>query len=196
MRDSHRGEDDAERFAAPDDFGLSSDLQRHLVVRQSRTGEQRELLAADQGVQAIDRRDARLDELCRVLAGIWVNRGARDLDPFLGDDRRAAVDRLARAAEDAAEHLPRHVQFDRFPEELHRGLTIDPGSPLEHLHDDDVLRRIEDLPSLPRSVWEADFDELSVSDPLRLLNKDQRPPISVIVRYSVGISGGPQSLEL
>src|SRR2546428_595412 len=89
--------------------------------------------------------------------------------------RSAPVHRLARAAEDAAEHLPRHVQFDRFPEELHRGLTIDPGSPLEHLHDDDVLRRIEDLPSLPRSVWEADFDELSVSDPLRLLNKDQRP---------------------
>src|SRR5213594_4075072 len=78
MRDPHRGEDDAERLAAPDDFGLSSDLQRHLVVRESRAGEQRELLAADQGVQTIDRRDARLDELCGVLPRIRVDRGARD----------------------------------------------------------------------------------------------------------------------
>src|SRR5881628_1994149 len=97
------------------------------------------------------------------------------LGRILRDDRWATVDRLARVAQDTAEHLSGYVQFDRLPEELHGGLTIDSGRPLEHLHDDDVLRRIEDLPSLPRPIREADFDELPVSDPLRLLDEDQRP---------------------
>src|SRR3989454_12293492 len=52
--------------------------------------------------------------------------------------------------------------------------SVDACGPLEDLHDDDVLGRVEDLSSLPRSVRKTDLDQFSVPDPLRLLDEDER----------------------
>src|SRR3989304_1287505 len=53
----------------PQDLGLAGNLRRHLVMRQPRAGEERQLLAAHQGVQPVDARDAGLHELLRPLPG-------------------------------------------------------------------------------------------------------------------------------
>src|SRR3990172_13280230 len=173
--DPHRREDDAERLLRTEDLRLPRDLERDIVVGQPRTGEERELLPADERVEPVDRRDPGLDELRGVLAGVRVDRCARDLATHLRDDRRAAVRGLARAREDATEHVPRHGELDRLPEELHARLTVDPRGPLEDLDDDDVRRGVEDLAPPPGAVREHDLDELVVPDGLRPLDEDQRP---------------------
>src|SRR5881296_1269734 len=172
--DAHRREDDAERVLAAEDLRLPRDLQSDLVVRQARAGEQRKLLTADQGVQPVDRRDARLDELGGMFAGVRVDRGPLDLHALLREDRRTSIRRLARSGQDAAEHLPRHAQLDRLPQELHARRAVDSGGALEDLNDDDIRRRIEDLSPLPAAIRELDLDELVVTYRLRLLNEDQR----------------------
>ena len=120
MRDAHGGEHDSERFLAAEDLRLPRDLERDLVVRKTGAREQGELLATDERVQPVNRGDPCLDELGRMLPRIGVDRGSRDLDPFLWHDRRAAVDGFAGPAQDSAEHVAGHVQFDRLSEELHR----------------------------------------------------------------------------
>src|SRR2546428_4019450 len=172
--DAHRREDDAERLLAAEDLCLPCNLQGDLVVRQARAGEQRELLTADQGVQPVDRRDAGLDELGGMFAGIRVDRGPLDLHALLREDRRTSIRRFARPGEDAAEHLPRHAQIDRLPQELHARRTVDSGRALEDLNDDDIRGRIEDLSPLAPAVRELDLDQLVVAHRLRLLDEDQR----------------------
>jgi hypothetical protein len=175
VRDAHRREHDPERLLGPEDLGLAGDLQGDLVVRQAGPGEEGKFLAADEGVESVDRRDAGLDELRRVLPRIRVDRRPDNLDPFLRHDRRSAVDRFAGPAQDPPQHVSGHVELDRLAEELHGGLAVDPRRPLEDLDDDDVLRRVEDLTSLARSIRQADLDEFAVSDPRRLLDEDERP---------------------
>src|SRR2546427_2124027 len=172
--DAHRREDDAEWLLAAEDLRLSRDLQGHLVVRQARAREQRQLLTADKGVQPVDRRDARLDELRGMLAGVRVDRGPLDLHALLGQDRGPSVRGLARPRQDAAEHFPRHAEFDRLSEELHARRAVDSGRALEDLDDHDVRRRIEDLSPVPAAIRELDLDEFVVSHRLRLLDEDQR----------------------
>src|SRR5439155_24445456 len=94
-----------------------------------------------------------------MLPRVGVDRGSRDFDPFLRNDRGAAVDGLAGPAQDSAEHVAGHVQLDRLYEELQRRLSVDARGPLEHLDDDEVLRRIEDLPALASAVRETHVDE-------------------------------------
>src|SRR2546426_8398843 len=172
--DAHRREDDAERVLAPEDLRLSRDLQGDLVVRQARAGEQRELLTADQGVQPVDRRDAGLDELRGMIAGVRVDRGPLDLHALLRQDRRPSVRRLARSGQDAAEHLPRHAEFDCLPQELDARRAVYSGGALKDLNDDDVRRRVEDLSPVAPAVRELDLDQLVVAHRLRLLDEDQR----------------------
>ena len=175
MRDAHRRKHHAEGLLRPEDLRLAGNLQCDLVVRQARAREERQLLASNERVEPVDRRDAGLDELRRMFPRIRIDRGSDDLDPFLRDDRRPPVDRFARAAQDPAEHVPRHVQFDRLAEELDRRLPVDPRGPFEHLDDNDVLGGIQDLSAFPGPVGQPDLHELAVADPCRLLDEDQRP---------------------
>src|SRR3990172_2401103 len=171
--DSHRGEDDPEGLLAPEDLRLARDLEGDLVMGQPGAREQGELLPAHEGIEPVNRRDPRLDELRRVLPGVGVDRRARDRHALLGDDRRAAVRGLARAREDAPEHVPRHGELDCLPEELHARRAVDPRGPLEDLDDDDLPRGVEDLPPLSRAIGKADLNELVVAHGLRLLDEDE-----------------------
>ena len=71
----HGGEDDAERLAARGRLGR--DLRGQLEVRQPGDGEDRQLLAADQGGERVDRRDAGEHRLGGRLAVRGVERAAR-----------------------------------------------------------------------------------------------------------------------
>jgi hypothetical protein len=67
---AHPGEDDAEGRAA--DPRLRRELGGELQVGQPGQGEDREILAADQGGERVDRRDPRLYRLAPVRpAGSW-----------------------------------------------------------------------------------------------------------------------------
>jgi len=65
---------------------LTRDLRGQLVGRQARSGEDRQLLAADQADQRVDRADAGLDELLGLPPCDGVDRRAADRQPLVGDD--------------------------------------------------------------------------------------------------------------
>ena len=144
-------------------------------MREAGAGKERQLLAAHEGVEAVDRRDAGLDELRGMFAGVRIDGGPLNLHAFLGDDRRPAVRGFPRSREDAAEHLAGHAELDRLSEELHARRAVDPCGPFEDLDNDDARGRIKDLASLPAAIPELDFDEFVVSHGVCLLDEDQGP---------------------
>ena len=82
---------------------------------QAGAGEDGQLLAAHQGIQAVDGGDARLDELVGVVPGGGVHGQAVDVPVLLGQDLRAAVDGLAHAVEHPAQHVAGHAQLEGWP---------------------------------------------------------------------------------
>ncbi len=103
--DAHRGKDNSEIAGTAADLGLAGDLGSELGMRQTGSRENRQLLAADEGVQAIDRRNAGLDKFVRVVAGGWIHRLAVDIEHPGRDDRGSTVLGLAHAVENAAEDV-------------------------------------------------------------------------------------------
>ena len=71
-------------------------------------GEDRQLLAADKRVQAVDRGNAGLDKFVRVIARGGVHRQTVDVLHLGGQNLRPAVLRVAHAVEDAAKHILGH----------------------------------------------------------------------------------------
>src|SRR5699024_4365258 len=103
--------------------------------RQTGTGEDGQLLTADQGVQAVDGGNTGLDKLVGVVAGGGVHGQAVDVPVFGGQDLRSAVDGMAHAVEDAAQHIVGHRQLQRVAQKADLGVgQIDTGGGLEELH--------------------------------------------------------------
>src|SRR6185437_16771826 len=73
--------------------------------RQSEAGEDRQLLATDERVQAVDRGDARLDELGRMVTGDGVDRHPVHIPVRVGLQGWPAVDRASGAVEDAPDEI-------------------------------------------------------------------------------------------
>lgn len=79
--DTHGSEDDAEilgvvveHILALDEVGLATDLGTDLVVGQTGSGEERDLLATGNGGHGVDGGDARLDHLSGVGTLVRINR--------------------------------------------------------------------------------------------------------------------------
>ena len=138
---AHRGEDDDELVGgiAPGHGRLRGDLRGELGGRQAEAGEDRQLLPAHERVEAVDRRDAGLDELVRVVAGDRVDRRPVDVAVGLGLHRRPAVDRTAGAVEDAADQIePDGRARDLAPRADARVGQVEPGRAGQHLDDDPI----------------------------------------------------------
>jgi hypothetical protein len=88
--------------------GLAHDLRRQLVVRHTGAGEERQFLAAQQGIHAVDGRDAGLDVIARINARGRVDRLPVDIGITVGQWLRAAVQRFAQTVEDTSEHFFGH----------------------------------------------------------------------------------------
>ncbi|KAF5061803.1 hypothetical protein DSECCO2_311320 [anaerobic digester metagenome] len=173
LRDAHPREDHGKLLDRARNLGLAGDLERDVVVRKARSGEDRQLLTTHERVRTVDRRDTGLDKLRRHAPGVRIDRSARDVDSLLGHDLGPTVDRFAAAREDPAEHLVPHRHLDRLAREPDPRITAESGRRLEHLHDHELVRGIEDLSALGRAVCERDVDELAVPDRLRLLDEEQ-----------------------
>ena len=93
----------------------------------------------------------------------------------LGEDRRAAVDGLAHAVEDAAEHILAHAQLQRMAEEADLRLCeVDALRALKELHDRVVVLDLEDLAAADFTVRELDLGQLVVGHAFDVLDDHQR----------------------
>ena len=173
--DADGGEDDGEGLVVAQHAGLTGDLRGEGRVGQTGAGEDRQLLAADQGVQAVDGAHAGLDELGGVGAGGGVHGQAVDVHVRLGQDGGAAVDGLAHAVEDAAEHVLGHGQLLRVAQEADLGLgQVDALRGLEQLHDRLVALDLQHLAAAGLAVGQLDLAQLVVGDALDVLHDHQR----------------------
>ena len=91
-RNTDGGEDDSEvRRVVAQNLRLTRDLRGKLRVGKTGAGEDRQLLAADKRVQAVDRGNAGLDKFVRVIACGGVHRKTVDVLHLGGQNLRAAV---------------------------------------------------------------------------------------------------------
>ena len=85
-------------------------------------------MAADQGVQPVNGRDTRLNELIGVVAGGGIHGQTVDIPILVGQDGWAAVNRLPHAVEHPAQHISGHPQLKRVSQEPDFGVRqIDTG---------------------------------------------------------------------
>ena len=78
-------------------------------MRKTGCRENRQLLAADQGVQTIYGGNAGLDKLLRIASGCRIHGKAVDIHTLFRQDVGAAVNGLAHAVKHTAEHILRHA---------------------------------------------------------------------------------------
>ena len=173
--DADGGEHDGEVLVGAEHSGLTGYLRGQRGVRQAGAGEYGQLLAADQGVQAVDSGDAGLYKLGGVSAGSGVHRQAVYVAVGVGQYLGAAVDGLAHAVEYAAEHVLADAQLQRVAEEAHLGLReVDALRRLEQLHNGGVAVDLEDLAAADFTAGQLQLAELVVGDALDLLYDHQR----------------------
>ena len=113
---------------------LHDDLGGQLVMGQAVAGEDRQLLAPDQGRKAVDGRDPGADIVSWVFSGHGVQALSVDIQPFFGKDRSQAVDGISDAVEGAPQHIHGHS-------DLH-GMASEPGVGIAERH---VFRALKDL---------------------------------------------------
>ena len=172
--DADGGEHHGEVGAVVQHLGLTGDLGCQIGVGQAGAGENRQLLAADQGVQTVDGADARLDKLIGVVAGGGIHGQAVDVHVLVGQQGRAAVDRLAHAVEHAAQHVRRHAQLQRMAQKTDLGVPqIDAGGGVEQLHHGAVAVDLQHLAAADLAAVELDLRQLVVGDALHVLNHHQ-----------------------
>ena len=175
VRDAHRAEDDGELLAGLDPR-LADDLSGELVGRKARAREDRQLLAAHERVQPVDRADAGLDEVGGLLARVRVDRRAGDVEALLGDDRRPAVDRLAGAvrARGPAARGATSILATSSRKRTSVSATSMPRVPSKTWMTAVVARDLEHLAGAARAVGHRDRDHLVVRHTVDVVDEDER----------------------
>ena len=172
--DADGGKDHGEVGVVVQHLGLTGDLRRQIGVGQTGAGKNGQLLAADQGVQAVDCADAGLDELVGVVPGGGVHGQAVDVAVFLGQQGRAAVDGLAHAVEHAAQHVGGHAQLQGMAQEADGGVPqVDAGGGVEQLHHGAVAVDLQHLAAADLAAMELDLGQLVVGDALHMIHHHQ-----------------------
>ena len=144
-------------------------------MRQAGAGEYGQLLAADERVQPVDGGDAGLNELCGVCARGGVHGQAVYVAVSVRQYGRAAVDGLAHAVENAAEHVLAHAELQRMPEEADlRFRKVDALRGLEELYDSLVALDLEDLAAADFAVGQLKLAELVIGNALDLPDYHKR----------------------
>ena len=110
--DAHGAEDNCERLGFAERLGLPGDLQSKVVVGQTCSREDGQLLAAHQGVCAVDGGDAGLDESARLLTGSWVDGSSCNISQYLGHNFRATVSGLSGSGQNASHDAGRQWHLD------------------------------------------------------------------------------------
>ena len=174
MRETHGGDDDPEWFARGRRLG--GDLGDELEVGEAGTREDGEFLAADERGERVDDRDARDDGVTRHIPERGIERRAGDRAHLGSEHGGTAVERLAEPAPRAPHPALTDRDLEGFAREPDSHLTgVEPGSPLQHFHDREVLVDLEDerLPDLARG--QSDGRHLIPPDVGNLVHHEKRP---------------------
>ena len=140
-------------------------------MRKAGGREYRQLLAANEGVQAVYRGNAGLDKFRRVGARRRVHGHAVNVAVSLGKKLRAAVYGLTHAVEHAAEHILGNGKLQRMTEESYLRLReVYALRRVEKLNDRSVTLDLEYLAAACLSVLELDLAQLVIGDALDLLD--------------------------
>ena len=186
-------------------LGLTGDLGGQGGVGQTGAGENGQLLSTDQGIQAVDGGDARLNELVGVVPGGGVHGQAVDIPVLVGHDVGAAVNGTAHAVEHPAQHVAGHGQLQGVAQEPDLGLgQVDAGGGLKELDHGVVAVDLQHLAAADGAVGQLDLGQLVVGDALDLAHHHQRavdlldcaifpnhasaPPLAAIASISSSIS--------
>ena len=138
-------------------------------------GEDRKLLAADQGVHPVDGGNARLDEVPRIGPGIGIHRKSVHVAPVRAEDLRIAVRRAAEAVEDAAEQTGADADFHGpFQEFDPRIVGREARAGTEDLDCSPIFRQVDDLAQALAAVASVDRHRLAESDPRAPGSHDHR----------------------
>ncbi len=89
----------------PQHLGLTGNLGRQSRMGQAGAGEDRQLLASNQGVQAVNGGNAGLDKLGGVVPGGGIHGQAVNVHIGIGKNIRASVNGVAHAVEYPAQHI-------------------------------------------------------------------------------------------
>ena len=174
--DAHRCEHDCEgRILRHTCVGRH--LRRELEVGQAADGEDRQLLAADERGQTIDRGHPGQDGVAWSLPDRRVDRAARRLSALAARDRRAAVERLSAPVA----HPPEPAFADRYAQRGAREgdrylVEAKPGRPLQDLDDGPVAVYVQHDPVADLAGVELDGGDLVPADAVDAFDHEQGPP--------------------
>ena len=161
-----RGEDHDEAVIRTGDAGGVGDPGREFEAGQAVSGEDRQLLAADQGVQSVDRRDTGFDEFGRVGACDRVDGVPVEVTLRRRQNRGSAVDGPSHAVENPAHEVAPDRQLRGAGPGPHgRRGDVEPAGAAEDLDHHPVARDLEDLATSQLTGGCHDVDELVVGDP-------------------------------
>jgi hypothetical protein len=168
-------EDHDESLVGASDAGGLGDPGGELQPGQAVAGEDGQLLAADEGVQPVDRGDPCFDELGRVGACDRVDRQAVEVSLGLGHERWPAVDGFAHAVEHPADQVGSDTEA-RGAGACEHGGRVDVQAPraAEDLDDHPVALDFEYLAAAACAVGCGDLDQLVVADVFGSFGDDDR----------------------
>ncbi len=172
---AHHSEDNRKRLAFSANRCLPCQLGGHLIMRQTRTGEDGQFLAANQRVQPIDGTDTGLDKLIRIVPCIWIDWAAVNIHLLLGNNCRSVVYRDAGTAEYAAQNIRRNRQFHRLAQKANRCTAdINARSAFKDLHHHLIALDLQYLAVTHRTVGQFDIHNMAVLGIINALNHHQR----------------------
>ena len=138
-------------------FACRTDLGRQLVMPHAGAGENRQLLAPDQGHHAVDGGDAGLDEVPGIHPGHGVDGGAVDVPLLHRKNIAQAVDGATGAVEDTAQKLGRQGHFHRVAQQTGAGVVQgDAIGAFEHLDNHPFPLHLDDTPGPFGAIVQAD----------------------------------------
>ena len=142
-------------------------------------------LATNEGGTAVNRRDARLNEVVGRLSAVGVDGRTDDVGLLLSDDLGTAVSGATCTVENATDQVGAHGELEHIAHEGDTGVSVDFGRAFKHLNDDKVIGGIEHLPVLDVPVGKAEGNMISPNATGSVLFKKTSGPFtSVMVRYS------------
>ena len=145
-----------------------------------------QLLAANEGVQAVDGGNAGLDKLRRIRARRRVHGHAVNIAVSLRKKLGTAVDGLTHAVEYAAEHILGNRKLQRMTEKSDLSLRkVNALSRVKQLNDRSVALDLEDLAAANLTVGKLDLAQLVICDALDLPRRSSADLLSVVWSYNL-----------
>jgi hypothetical protein len=176
--DTHSSEDDAEIFGFTvllDETGLTHNLGSDVVVGETSTREERNLLTTRNGGHDIDGGDTSANHFSGIDTSTRIDGDTSDITVLFGDDWRATIDRNTGTVEDTTEHILRDTELHDLASELAaRDFGVDTRSTFEDLDDGLGAIDFEDLTAALGAIREFDFDDFGELGEANIFEDNER----------------------